>query len=122
MLGLQLGGWSLSMVGKISPHYVVDPSQSPAFVAIQEAMTVLRELEISNRGQNRGRLTTATSNGLTVLVVKGPPIDLSYQKHMESVCATLQSRLLQAFASKTASPADRTPDGTTVLYVCLWIL
>src|SRR6478609_1345879 len=25
MLGLQLGGWSLSMLGKISPHYVVDP-------------------------------------------------------------------------------------------------
>jgi hypothetical protein len=118
MLGLQLGGWSLSMVGKISPHYVVDPLQSPAFVAIREAWESLQGFSASKGRHNHDVLTTATADGLTVLINKGSPLDLSYQRHIESTCATLRLSLLQAFTAGTASPADRTPEGITVLSVC----
>lgn len=123
MFGLQVGGWSLSMVGRISPHFVVDPSQSPAFVAISEARKDLSKIPMLNGAYRYDRLTrietkTATSNGLTVSVYTESPLDIFYQTHIESICATLRFRLLQAFASGTASPADRSPEGITILYVC----
>jgi len=123
MLGLQLGGWSLSMTGKISPHNVVDPLKSPAFFAMSEAKRKLRQFLIPDSRYDhdiltRVETTTATSNGLTVVVDEGCPLELSYQRHIESICTILRSRLLQAFASGTASPADRTPEGITLLFVC----
>jgi hypothetical protein len=120
MFGLQLGGWSLSMVGKITPHYIVDPLQSPAFTVMWEAKRNLERFPIAKGGGNADRSarvekTTAACNGLTAIVYKCAPLDLPYQKHIESICATLRSKLLQAFALGRASPADRTPEGDTVL-------
>lgn len=123
MLRLRSGGWSLSMIGKISPHNIVDPLRSPAFLAMSEAETKLRVFLESDEGYDHGMpapeaTTTATSNGLTVTVDEGFPLDPICQTHIESICVRLQSRLFQAFSSGTASPADRTPEGVTLLFVC----
>lgn len=128
MLGFRLGGRSLSMVGKISPHNIVDPLRSPAFIAMEEARRSLREFAVSYSGRKYISslrwigTRRATSNGLTLLVHESSPLNLSFQRHVESTCATLRSRLLQAFASGTATPADRSPEGITILYVRCWML
>ncbi|RSM15959.1 hypothetical protein CEP52_000428 [Fusarium oligoseptatum] len=42
VVGIQLGGWTLSMVGRLSPHNMVDRKKSPAFIALDEAVRDLQ--------------------------------------------------------------------------------
>ncbi|RSL68919.1 hypothetical protein CEP54_002507 [Fusarium duplospermum] len=119
MVGIQLGGWTFSMVGRLSPHNVVDPEESPAFIAIHEASEALRLLgprrEISIQ-QPKYWLEASTSDGLWVSYLKPISVELRMQEEVRLIFDTLFRNLLEAFESGKASPSDHRANGATLLH------
>ncbi|KAF4471437.1 hypothetical protein FALBO_1642 [Fusarium albosuccineum] len=114
MFGFQLGHRALSMTGSISPHNVVDPNRSPAFIAIEEAHNALERWESFDRGYTyQAALSGLRPDRLTYM----HPPNASKEK-LNSLLETLLRKLIQAYEEGRASPTDRKPDGTTLLEVC----
>lgn len=120
MVGIQLGGWTLSMVGRLSPHNVVDPEGSPAFIAIREASKALKSLgsrrEVSMQ-QPKYWFEASTCDGLWVSYLKPISVELRMQEEVRSLFNTLFQNLRDAFESGKASPGDRRANGATLLHV-----
>ncbi|KAI8667510.1 hypothetical protein NCS56_00887500 [Fusarium sp. Ph1] len=110
MVGIQLGGWTLSMVGRLSPHNVVDPDKSPAFIALKEARSAMTVI----MSQSRKRRVQ--------LHISGPwhtePVwtGLTVQEQVKSLFHTLLQKLRESFESGTASPGDHTLGNFTLLH------
>jgi hypothetical protein len=120
MVGIQLGGWSLSMVGRLSPHNVVDDEKSPAFIALDEALGALRAVK-----SRAPKLTPEIEPSWEYRVDRlrlshtGPvSTSLTVQEEAKSLFYMLLQKLREAFESGTASPSDHTPDNQTLLHVC----
>ncbi|KAI8718034.1 hypothetical protein NCS52_00881200 [Fusarium sp. LHS14.1] len=116
MVGIQLGGWTLSMVGRLSPHNIVDPKNSPAFIAIYEAASAARAIKSRAQGQRDCR-----GQGHSMDTMRPPHIGpgstgLTVQEDAESLFRTLFQKLRESFESGTASPNDHTLGGTTLLH------
>ncbi|KAJ3535244.1 hypothetical protein NM208_g7216 [Fusarium decemcellulare] len=114
MFGFQLGRWALSMTGSISPHNVVDPKRSPAFIAIEEARGAVQDCLYFNQGyMYKGALGGLRPSKLELLSAVKP----SSAEKLESILETLLRKLIQAYEEGRASPTDRTPYGTSPLEV-----
>ncbi|RMJ07866.1 hypothetical protein CDV36_012525 [Fusarium kuroshium] len=104
MVGIQLGGWTLSMVGGLSPHNIVDPKKSPAFIALREAERNLlgwRRRIASEREYHQLALSSAETNR---------------QEEVKALFNTLLQKLREAFESGSASPGDYTADNFHALH------
>lgn len=97
-VGIQLGGWTLSMVGRLSPHNLVDPEKSPAFIAVKEASRDLQAF------QARG--FSSSQPGYRI------------REEIKSIFHILLQKLRESFESGTAYPSDHTPGNLTLLHVC----
>ncbi|KAM5373316.1 hypothetical protein ACJZ2D_007145 [Fusarium nematophilum] len=120
MLGLQLGGWALSMCGRISPHNVVDPDKSPAFIAVKNAIGEIKDTFGISIFQTQlfpgSELRLVGSDGLRTLTVV-QEVDVLQRQAVTSTFESLLRSILQAFESGEASPTDQTPQGATVLHL-----
>ncbi|WAO91110.1 Hypothetical protein NCS54_00856300 [Fusarium falciforme] len=114
MVGIQLGGWTLSMVGRLSPHNVVDPGKSPAFMALGKAWGALGA--VRSRGDSWDQ-PGRRSQEYTVDSWRRSHIEpLTVQEEVKSLFHNLLQELREAFESGTASPSDHTPNNTTLLH------
>ncbi|EEU39627.1 uncharacterized protein NECHADRAFT_81997 [Fusarium vanettenii 77-13-4] len=114
MVGIQLGGWTLSMVGRLSPHNMVDGKKSPAFIAIDKACLALESLE--------ERCDALRPPGVCITDYQWPSYLDSIsarscvQEEAKATFDTLFQQLREAFQSGKASPGDRMANGRTLLH------
>lgn len=104
MVGVQLGGWTLGMVGRLTPHNMVDRRKSPAFIAMDKAYHQFVYRAFLPRWNSIKRLESV-------------PSEPCIQEGLKTLFNTLIRELREAFESGKASPSDHMPNGRTLLHV-----
>ncbi|RSL54126.1 hypothetical protein CEP53_007527 [Fusarium sp. AF-6] len=103
MVGIQLGGWTLSMVGGLSPHNIVDEEKSPAFIALKEATRALLRQRHEIKRQRKYQLAPLS-------------IETNRQEEVKMVFEALLQQLREAYGSGSASPGDYTANDSHALH------